>query len=662
MSKRIVIVGAGYAGVLTAKKLARKIRKARMQDQVEITIIDRNPFHTMLTELHEVAGGRVDETSIKVSLARVFAGREVKVCLDTIESIDFKAQTIKGQKADYPYDYVVIAAGSKPTYFGVEGAAANAYKLWSYDDAVNLKIHIEDMFRRAARETDPEERRKMLTFYVVGAGFTGVEMAGELAEFKMVLCDKFELNPQDVRIVIVDVLSRCVPTLSEKQSGKVERRLAKMGVTCLLDTNVVRIGPDSIELARDQQKTLEGTKTVIWAAGIESADITQKCAEGLTTPFQGRGRIPVTEYLNSPDDDKVYVVGDNMFFMAEGETRPVPQMVENCEQCSSCCAKNIFAAVTGKGEREPYKPAFHGCMVSIGGRYGVAEVGTAKTMISLASFFAMFVKHFINIIYYIQVLGWNKVFSYIKHEFFTIRNQRSFVGGHFTNRTPSFLLFPLRVWLGLVWVFEGVKKITEGWMVSPKLTGFFSGARAWYDGIINGVADGGSGATTQAATDVTSAATGAATQVTGQTLINFHFLFMKFQLITGKALEASTLNDIAFRLNVPLLDRFLDKLVLPNPGMQMFFQIFIVICEILVGLSLAGGLLTTVGAGVSLILQMMFVMTTGLYLGTFWMIFAGIALLIAGGRTFGLDYYAMPLLKKGWKKVRWARKWYLYHD
>jgi len=661
MSKKIVIVGAGYAGVLTAKKLARKIHKARMQDEVDITIIDRNPFHTMLTELHEVAGGRVDETSIKVSLERVFAGRQVNFRLDTVETVDFKNQVVKGKTAEYPYDYVIIAAGSKPTYFGVEGAAENAFKLWSYDDAVKLKVHIEDMFRRATRETDPAMRRKMLTFYVVGAGFTGVEMAGELAEYKLVLCEKFEIDPQDVRIVDVDLLSRSVPTLSAKQSVKVERRLQKMGVTCILKTNVVKITPDSIEVQKDETITRDETMTVIWAAGIQSADIAKKCAENLSAPPQGRGRIQVTEYLNSPDDDKVYIVGDNMYYIAEGETRPVPQMVENCEQCSATCAKNVFAALTGSGEREKYAPKFHGCMVSIGSRYGVAEVGTSKKMISLASFFAMFVKHFINIIYYIQVLGWNKVFSYIKHEFFTIRHCRSFVGGHFSNRTPSFLLLPLRLWLGAVWVFEGIKKITEGWLQSPKLTGFFSGARNWYDGIINGWTDGGSGATTAAA-DGASSATGAGGEVVGQVLFNINLWLVKFQLIAGKALADSTLNDIAFRLNVPLMDSFLDKVVLPSNGLTMFFQIFIVIAEILIGLSLMGGLLTTVGSGVSLILQVMFVMTTGLYLGTFWMIFAAIALLIAGGRTFGLDYYAMPLLKKGWKKVRCAKKWYLYHD
>jgi NADH dehydrogenase len=122
----------------------------------------------------------------------------------------------------------------------------------------------------------------------------------------------------------------------------------------------------------------------------------------------------------------------------------------------------LTQAITGKGKMRPYKPVFHGTMVSIGGRYGVARVGTPGFMVSLPSFFAMFTKHFINIVYFVQVLGWNKIWHYLKHEFFTIRNCRSFVGGHLSNRTPSFLLVPLRLWLGVAWLFEGVMKIIDG--------------------------------------------------------------------------------------------------------------------------------------------------------------------------------------------------------
>ena len=227
MNTRIVIVGAGYSGVLTAKKLSRKFKK---DDSVSITIIDKNPFHTMLTELHEVAGGRVNEDSIRISLKRVFAGRKVDVKLDTVNSIDFGKKTVSGSKTSYVYDYLVLSAGSKPTYFGTAGAEEYAFKLWSYQDAIILKEHIHDMFRRAAGEADPNEKKRLLAFHIVGAGFTGVEMAGELAEYIPVLCDEYEIDRDLVSVSDIDILPRTVPTLPEKLSFKVQRRLVKMGV------------------------------------------------------------------------------------------------------------------------------------------------------------------------------------------------------------------------------------------------------------------------------------------------------------------------------------------------------------------------------------------------------------------------------------------------
>lgn len=166
MQKNIVIVGAGYAGILTAKKLEKKFKKS---DDVNITIIDRNPFHTMLTELHEVAAHRVDESSIRMDLKKIFAKRKVNVEIDEVVEIDFANKTVKGNANSYPYDIVVVASGSKPTFFGVEGAKENSYTLWSYDDAVILRDRIRDTFKEAAGITDLEARKQALTFHVVGA-------------------------------------------------------------------------------------------------------------------------------------------------------------------------------------------------------------------------------------------------------------------------------------------------------------------------------------------------------------------------------------------------------------------------------------------------------------------------------------------------------------
>lgn len=658
MRNKIVVVGAGYAGILTAKKLAKKFKR---NDDVSITIIDKNPFHTMLTELHEVAANRVDEDSIKISLKKVFAGRKVDIKLDTIDSIEFDKKIVKGKNENYKYDYLVVAAGSKPTDFGINGVKEHAFMLWSYEDAVKLKDHIQDMFRKATIETDLEEKKRLLTFHVIGAGFTGVEMIGELAEYVPILCEKYEIERELVTLVNADGLSRTVPNLDETLSKKVENRLTKMGVELLLNNFVQSVGTDYVETKSGDNIIRHSTGTVIWAAGIEGSDITTKVTKQLQGG--GRGRVKVDQYLRSVDDEHVYVVGDNMFYICEGEERPVPQVVENAEQSADAAAHNIECAVTGQGEMHSYQHKNHGFMVCVGGRYGVASVGLPNHMFKLPSFLAMFAKHFINIVYFIQVLGWNKIFSYVRHEFFTIRNCRSFVGGHFSNRTPSFLLVTLRIWLGCVWLFEGIMKVVEGWFGAPKLTEFFGGANSWFNGILYPTVAGGSSDAVTSATTAAVEGAAEAVQAAGTALLNFNFIgFIHVILVSGKALAASTLADMAFKLDIPLMNWFVNNVILSSDSMQIFMQGFIVVAEILIGLALIGGLFTFPASAFSLVLQFMFVCTTGLYLNSFWMIFAGIAVLIGAGRTFGLDYYVMPWLKKKWKKVGFVKKLYLYND
>ena len=654
--KKVVVLGAGYSGVLTAKKLAKKLR-----GQATITIIDKKPYHTMLTELHEVAANRVDEDSIKMELKEIFAHRDVRVVLDRIINFDVDNKVLEGEASSYEYDILVLAAGSKPTFFGVEGASEHSHTLWSFEDAVNLREHIHSKFCQAACETDHEKKKRMLTFYVVGAGFTGVEMIGELAEYAPILCRKYRIAPEDVTLVNVDFLSRAVPILPESLSAKVENRLRKMGVSLQFGVSVVGIGEDFIRIKDGERIDEYATDTVIWAAGIEGSDITADVSNKLAS--KGRGRIEVDPFLRSIDKEDVFVVGDNMFYIPEGEELPVPQMVENCEHSAATAAKNIAVALTGPGEMEKYAPKFHGIMVSVGGRYAVARGGFPNRMFNLPSFFAMLAKHFINLVYFLQVMGWTKIFNYLKHEFFTIRNRRSILGGHFSNVTPSFMMVPLRVWLGCVWLFEGVHKAMDGWLETPKLVDFFGGANRWYQSILDPESlDAMSSATTDAASSASTAVTGTAEAV-GTAIINWDIWgLFKLYLVSGKELAESALSDFAVRVDIPLMNSFLDEFVMNSDAMMLFMQRFIVVMEILIGLALIAGLFNFLASGMSIVLQMMFITTTGLYLHTVWMLFAGIAVLIAGGQTLGLDYYVMPVLKKKWQKVPFARKWYLYHD
>ena len=177
------------------------------------------------------------------------------------------------------------------------------------------------------------------------------------------------------------------------------------------------------------------------------------------------------------------------------------------------------------------------------------------------------------------------------------------------------------------------------------------------------------GNTTQQAPDAVNSATAAvegaaeAARSAGTVIFDIDFLgLFRTIFVSGKDLVQSSLSDFAFKLDVPLVNKFIERLILPDNTVQQAMQILIVLAEIIIGLALIGGLFTTLASAASLVLQAMFVTTTGLYLSTFWMVFAGAAVLIGGGRTLGLDYYVMPFLKNKWKKVKWVRKWYLYHD
>ncbi|MDD2533938.1 MAG: NAD(P)/FAD-dependent oxidoreductase [Eubacteriales bacterium] len=680
MEKKIIILGGGYAGVLTAKKLAKQFKK---DDSIKITLIDKNRYHTMLTELHEVAANRVEEDSIRISLRRIFAGRKVEVVTDSISKIDYDARTLKGELATYEYDYLVVATGSQPAYFGIPGAAEYTYKLWSYNDAMRLKAHTTKVFEAAMNETDPVHKRRLLTFYISGAGFTGVEMAGELAEWCESLCEQFEIEREEVRIIEVDMLDRVVPVLTPALSVKAQRRLEKMGVEVILKAAIQAIGPGYIEYKKKDVLIRDETATVIWTAGTEGAQIA-KDSSGVKQI--GRGRIAADPFLRAEGYDNVFLVGDSMFYKPEGAAMPVPQMVENCEHSAAEVAHNMTVAITGQGDMKAYHPSFHGVMVCIGGRYGLALVGNDKWKIALPSFLAMFTKHFINIIYFVQVLGWNKVFSYIRHEFFTIRKKRSFVGGHFSNRTPSFLLAPLRVVLGFMWFFEGFTKIGDGWINTAKLPGFFGGSGALFDKIIWGaasatdataaasgeVAEAAAPAVTEAVAQVASAATdavasastvveGAATAARGA-IINWDIWgLVKVHLIE---IPGANHNLVRYALRVPtfITDWFRDSVILSSDFAMLFFQNMIVVSEIGMGLALMGGLFTFLAAGYSLVLLAMFLMMNGLYFGQLWMIAGGLAVMIGGGSTFGLDYYVSPWLKKQWKKLPWVKKNYLYND
>jgi NADH:ubiquinone reductase (H+-translocating) len=189
--KRILILGGGYGGVWAGKILEKRYRK---REDVEITIVDRKPFHTLMTELHEVAGWRAEPESVQVSFRKIFGAKRIECVVDSILKVDFEAKVARSSSREYPFDYILIGTGAQPEFFGTPGVQENSFTLWSFDDAMRIRRHLETIFERAAEETDAAARGRLLTFVVAGAGFTGIEMAGELLEYRDQMCEKHRID------------------------------------------------------------------------------------------------------------------------------------------------------------------------------------------------------------------------------------------------------------------------------------------------------------------------------------------------------------------------------------------------------------------------------------------------------------------------------------
>ncbi|HTP58269.1 MAG TPA: NAD(P)/FAD-dependent oxidoreductase, partial [Spirochaetia bacterium] len=519
---RIVVLGGGYGGVQATKLLNRRLGRRR---DVQITLIDKNPFQTLMTELHEVACGRVEPESVRISYRKIFGATPVSVVADRIRTIDFEKRTLTSDAARYDYDYLMIGVGAEPEDFGLPGVRENAFMLWSFDDALLLRQHIEEVFREAASEKDPARRAELLTFVVAGAGFTGIEVAGELKDHRRVMCQAYHIDEKEVRIIVVEALGWILPNLPPRLQEKARRYLERRGVEIMLRSPI---------LGADRGKVLLGgnaslaTRTFIWTCGIQGREfagnlaltkgrcVNRACrfsttqstcgvknctfAPGIYVPGK-RGRLLVNEYMQSIDYPNVYAVGDVSWYLEGGKV--LPQIVETAVQTAETAAHNIAAAVE-RGQMKAFHSNYHGIMVSLGAFSGVAHV----MGLSLTGIFAIGVKHLINIVHLFTVAGVNQVWEYVKHEFLDIKNQRSFIGGLAAYKVRGYWPLLLRLWLGFMWVVEATNKITEGWL------DFSSGQSktGWMfsPGVIQAGVKGAQASAAPAAAQATQAAQGAA--------------------------------------------------------------------------------------------------------------------------------------------------------
>ena len=614
MTKNIVVLGAGYAGVHAAKKLARKYKKNK---DVTITLIDKNPYHTLMTELHEVAGGRVPKESIKIELSRIFHRTKVDVVVDLIENVDSEKKIVKTTNGSFSYDYLIIGTGSEPAFFGVPGVKENAFTLWSLEDALKIKAHIKDRVKKASFERNEKIRKRMLTFVVAGSGFTGIEMAGELLEWKETLAREYRVDVNEIRILVVEAMSTILNMLDRKQADKAEKYMIKHKVEILKESPIVEVKKENIKLKSGE---VIPTETLIWTCGIQA----NKDLESLEIKKARAGRFATNKYMEAIGKENVYVVGDIAYIEVE-EGKGNPQIVEAAEQTAITAAKNIIADIEKKAKVE-FKPNYHGFMVSIGGRYAVADLMGFK----LSGFFAMVMKHIINMFYLVQVNDVHAVYNYLQHEFFAMKERRCILRGHLASKGNRLWLIPLRLYIGALWFLEGFKKLIgeETFKKALEKAGQADGIFEYFEVLASNLTIGWD-----------------SWMKMGNVKMPFTWLQ---DGVTGAsvAAEATTNMPAPIFKEMPGIYESMMEFMMPTPEIAVWFQRIVVITEIAIGLALIAGLFTFLASAASAFMTVNFILSAMAGWEILWFTFGSIALMQGAGRTFGLDYYVMPMISK----------------
>lgn len=454
MPKKVVIFGAGYAGIECALTLQKKKKKS---DDLDITIIDKNSYHTLLTELHEVAGNRISEDGVIVPLRDIFKYTDVKIVKDEIKGIDFEKMKVTSASTEFDYDYLVIAAGSEPNYYGIPGMAEHSYSLWSFDDAVRIREHIKDVFAKASQEKDAQKRKTLLTIVVGGGGFTGVETIGEIAHWVKDLSVEYGINKQEVSLILVEALPKILSNLKENGIKKAMKYLTEtLKVEVLLNSAITNVNDDTVELKSGR---VIKTNTLIWTAGVRAACIT----DDINVDKVKACRIRVNEYAQTQYKN-VYAIGDISAFVAGEFT--LPALVEAAIQTGHGAGVNIINDIRGK-EKEKLDPKLHGVMVSIGSFFAVSDIMGRE----LPRFLSILMKYMVNIHYLFGIGGFELVFKYLKDELLHKKQKRFQLEKHYATPTRAFWLVPIRLFLGYSWLMEGLAKLNEGWLTQAMLAG-----------------------------------------------------------------------------------------------------------------------------------------------------------------------------------------------
>ncbi len=354
---RVVVVGAGFGGLWAARALDGQ--------GVNVRLIDRNNYHTFFPLLYQVAASEIGPQEIAYPVRSILRkARDIEFRVASLDSVELDSREVVVGGERLSYDYLILALGSEPNFFGVEGAAEHAFPLRWMAQALPLRHHILSCFERAVSSADPERRNRALTFTVVGGGATGVEFSGALAEliYGPLLADFPRLSRDEVSVVLLERGSRLLPTMPESLGAYALRRLRRREVVTRLGAAVSRVTAGAVSLADGDDIP---TETVVWTAGVMGSP---RVAEwGLPVGFGGR--VVVEPTLQVPGHPEVFVVGDLAYFEHRGE--PGPQVAPVAIQQGRAAAANVLKMVSGRNA-EPFRFKDPGMIAVIGRNAAVA--------------------------------------------------------------------------------------------------------------------------------------------------------------------------------------------------------------------------------------------------------------------------------------------------
>lgn len=388
----VVIVGGGFAGLYAAKSLGKA--------PVRVTLIDKRNFHLFQPLLYQVATGGLSAGDISSPLRSVLSRQKnVKVIMGEVVDIDPDGQKVTLKRNEViDYDSLIVATGSSHHYFGNDQWSDIAPGMKTIEDALEVRRRIFLAFEAAEKETDPERRKALLTFLVVGAGPTGVELAGALAElaYETIKDDFTDINPQETKIILLEGMDRVLPPYPADLSVAAKASLEKLGVEVRTQSLVTNIDGDTVAIKHGGEVTEMQACTVLWAAGIKASPLGKAIADKTGAETDRIGRVIVESDMSVPNYSNLYIAGDLAHFAHQGD-KPLPGTAAVAMQMGSYLAQTVKAKLASKPVSAfDYKDK--GSMAVIGRNEAVADLNFMK----LSGFPAWFIWIFVHIYFLIE--------------------------------------------------------------------------------------------------------------------------------------------------------------------------------------------------------------------------------------------------------------------